>query len=187
MTNNMISEHDSAILNKIFNPNQPFEPSTARVNTAADDQREIETETTREVKRLELAGVKAAESGDFKNSLEFFTRAINLEPERGSAYNNRAQALRLKGDVEGALQDLNKSIELTSGKGQVACLAFTQRGLIRKLKEDVEGATNDFQKAANLGCPFAKQQVVEMNPYSAMCNKMLNEVMVKLREGNPVE
>ena len=34
-------------------------------------------------------------------ALEFFNQAIQVAPERASGYNNRAQALRLKGDVQG--------------------------------------------------------------------------------------
>lgn len=52
-------------------------------------------------KALELQGVKAAEAGDLKTALERFGQAINLLPQRASAYNNRAQALRLQGDVAG--------------------------------------------------------------------------------------
>lgn len=52
-------------------------------------------------KALELQGVIAAESGDLSTALERFGQAINLLPERASAYNNRAQARRLQGDVTG--------------------------------------------------------------------------------------
>lgn len=54
-----------------------------------------------EASRLELQGVAAAEAGDLDKALQSFGRAIELLPERASAYNNRAQALRLKGDVAG--------------------------------------------------------------------------------------
>lgn len=52
-------------------------------------------------KALELQGVTAAEAGDLSTALERFGQAINLLPERASAYNNRAQARRLQGDVTG--------------------------------------------------------------------------------------
>lgn len=52
-------------------------------------------------KALELQGVTAAEAGDLSTALERFGQAINLLPERASAYNNRAQARRLQGDVAG--------------------------------------------------------------------------------------
>jgi hypothetical protein len=36
--------------------------------------------------------------------------------------------------ISGALEDLNKAVELSQGHGQVACQAYTQRGLIYKLE-----------------------------------------------------
>jgi tetratricopeptide (TPR) repeat protein len=62
---------------------------------------EIETEEMKQVKHLETDGVRAAESGDIQKALDLFSNAINLIPTRASGYNNRAQALRLKGDVKG--------------------------------------------------------------------------------------
>lgn len=52
-------------------------------------------------KALELQGVIAAEAGNLSTALERFSQAIHLLPERASAYNNRAQARRLQGDVAG--------------------------------------------------------------------------------------
>lgn len=45
--------------------------------------------------------MKAAEAGDVDAALVIFTEAVNVAPKWPSAYNNRAQALRLKGDIEG--------------------------------------------------------------------------------------
>lgn len=46
-----------------------------------------------------------------------------------------------------------------------------------------DGAREDFQAAANLGSEFAKQMLIALNPYAALCNQMLREVMTKLRTG----
>jgi len=40
-------------------------------------------------------------------------------------------------NVSGALNDLEKAIELSEGHGKVACQAYTQRGLIRRLQGGV--------------------------------------------------
>ena len=48
-----------------------------------------------------------------------------------------------------------------------------------------EGALDDFKIAANLGNEFAKQMVVQLNPYAALCNQMLSEVIGKIRRGEP--
>ena len=50
---------------------------------------------------LEIKGVKAAEGGDIQTAMKAFNEAITKEPNRASCYNNRAQALRLMGKIEG--------------------------------------------------------------------------------------
>ncbi len=59
--------------------------------------------------------------------------------------------------------------------------ALTQRALLRKTEGDDEGALEDFKKAAALGSSFAKAQVIQLNPYAALCNKMLSEAFQKLK------
>lgn len=49
--------------------------------------------------------------------------------------------------------------------------------------EDDDGAREDLKKAAHLGGQFAKELLVSMNPYAALCNQMLTEVIGKLRSG----
>lgn len=60
-----------------------------------------DSEATRESKRLELEGVKLAETGNLEGSLKLFTQAIEAAPSRASGYNNRAQTLRLMGKIDG--------------------------------------------------------------------------------------
>ena len=59
---------------------------------------------------------------------------VMLAPLRPASYNNRAQALRLAGRPLEAVDDLNKAIELSQGKGQAGSAALCQRGgLYRKV------------------------------------------------------
>ena len=90
---------------------------------------------------------------------------------------------KYSGDNLSALNDLNKAVELSGGKGLAASQAFVQRGLLSKINKDNETALQDFKCAARLGNAFAKQQITEMNPYAALCNQMLCEVFAK--EFNP--
>lgn len=59
----------------------------------------------KQVKALELQGVSAAEAGDLQGALQLFSQATEILPQRASAYNNRAQALRLRGDTAGIATD----------------------------------------------------------------------------------
>lgn len=82
---------------------------------------------------------------------------------------------------EGALEDLDRAISLSGGRGRTACQGLVQRGLLRRLAGQDDEAREDFEKAAGLGSEFARQQAVALNPYAALCNKMLSEVINKLR------
>lgn len=56
-----------------------------------------------------MRGVSAAETGDLQTALQLFSQAIQILPQRASAYNNRAQALRLKGDRAGMCNKFNNN------------------------------------------------------------------------------
>ena len=177
-----LSSYDQAVLNRLFNPNLPYSELPEE-----EAEEEAVTEAEKAARDWEVKGVQAAEAGDMKTSIEHFMKAVEMAPNRASAYNNLAQTLRLKGETEAAEEHLNKAITLSGGRGKAACQAYTQRGLLKKLHQDEESALTDFKKAANLGGQFAQQQVVAMNPYAALCNQMLGEVMLKLRTGQDVE
>ncbi|KAK6964984.1 Tetratricopeptide repeat protein 36 [Biomphalaria glabrata] len=176
-----LPKHDQEILNQILNPSLPFVEEDDNENKKLEEG--VESEEVKAAKLLEVAGVKSAETGNIDVAIEFFTEAMTVAPLWPSPYNNRAQALRLKGDIEGAKTDLNKALELSNGEGSVACQAFTQRGLIRKKEGDEEGAKADFTRASELGSRFCKQVLASMNPYAALCNQMLSDVMHKMRSG----
>ncbi|KAM6933930.1 tetratricopeptide repeat protein 36 [Xenentodon cancila] len=185
----MASAHDRAVLQAIFNPSTPFgdNPGLYQEDELSDDDSSFDTELLRQVKELEIRGVSAAEAGDLQAALQLFSQAIQILPERASAYNNRAQALRLQGDTAGALKDLDQAITLSGGAGRTACQALVQRALLRRLECQNDEARADFERAAALGSEFARQQAVVLNPYAALCNKMLSEVINKLRNAQAPE
>ncbi|CAN7987421.1 unnamed protein product [Ixodes pacificus] len=183
----MATANDKAVLEAVFNP------LFSELGFSCDDEdsaeisgqlwHELDTDVPAEVKELEVEGVRAAERQEIDKAIEIFSKAVQLCPRRASGYNNRAQALRIKGDVEHALEDLNNAINLSEGKGHAACQALCQRGLIYRLQKRDEEALVDFKRAAKLGSQFAKAQVVQMNPYAALCNQMLGQMFAKLKQG----
>ncbi|XP_069643959.1 tetratricopeptide repeat protein 36 [Haliaeetus albicilla] len=181
----MATANDRAVLQTIFNPSTPFGDIPGLDDEEEEEAQEegeaFAPELLEQVRDLELQGVSAAESGDVSTALERFSEAIRLLPERASGYNNRAQALRLRGDVAGALRDLDVAIRLSRGCGHAACQSFVQRGLIHQLQARQEDARRDFERAARLGSAFARRQLVLLNPYSALCNQMLCEMLGRLR------
>ncbi|XP_016377187.1 tetratricopeptide repeat protein 36-like [Sinocyclocheilus rhinocerous] len=179
----MASAHDRAVLQAIFNPTSPFGdiPGFNQEDELTDDDSVFDPELVKQMKDLELQGVSAAESGDLPAALQYFNQAIRILPQRASAYNNRAQTKRLKGDTKAAVEDLERAISLSGHVGRSACQALVQRGLLLRLSGRDEEARVDFEKAAALGSEFARQQAVILNPYTALCNRMMSEVINKLR------
>ncbi|XP_005069507.1 tetratricopeptide repeat protein 36 [Mesocricetus auratus] len=180
----MGTPNDQAVLQAIFNPNTPFGDVIGLDLEEAKKEDEDEVfpqEQLEQSKALELQGVRAAEAGDLHTALEKFGQAICLLPERASAYNNRAQARRLQGDVAGALEDLERAVTLSGGRGRAARQSLVQRGLLARLQGRDDDARRDFEQAARLGSPFARRQLVLLNPYAALCNRMLADMMGQLR------
>ncbi|ETE72188.1 hypothetical protein L345_01987, partial [Ophiophagus hannah] len=119
---------DLAVLQTIFHPNVPFdeelqEEQGRQQAVEGDDSLQgreellelapfflsllltlvteggFDPELLRQATHLEAQGIAAAEGGDLELALEKLDQAIQLLPTRASAFNNRAQALRLNGDV----------------------------------------------------------------------------------------
>lgn len=203
-SSNSLSDHDRAVLSRVFNPTLPTEDdndddvpqmdddnddddslATAEQSITSDAERDgLMRRRQMEIEALEAEGVRAVDEADNPRlAAELFSRAIEMDDMRASAYNNRAQAYRLLANVQGAESDLDRAIELSRGRGRVACQAYTQRGLVRKLQGKAELALEDFGKAASLGSHFSRAQVASMNPYAALCNSMMTEMMEKIRRG----
>jgi len=160
-----------------------------------DDGEEIKS-----AKALERLGVELAEAGNVEKALAQFEKAIEIAPKWASAYNNRAQALRLIGRNEGlddiimlvtyildqilfieAIQNLDKALQFSNGKGKVACQSYCQRAMLLE-QSTKEAALKDWESAAKLGSQFARTRLVQLNPYAALCNSMLNDVFSCLNE-----
>lgn len=78
--------------------------------------------------------------------------------------------------------DLDTAIELTQGKGNVGTNALCQRALIKHLNGQSEDALYDLQLAAEQGHPLAKSFLVQLNPYAALCNQMLSQMIAELTQ-----
>ncbi|XP_029645120.1 tetratricopeptide repeat protein 36 [Octopus sinensis] len=178
-----ISDYDKAVLNRVFNPENPHNTTEDIEIINSNEEPKILAAFEQEAKSWEVRGVQEAEDGNLDSSIHMFTQAIQLAPQLSSGYNNRAQALRLKGDIQGALEDLDKAIELNTGNSAV-CKAVVQRAILRRYKGDDKGALEDFKSAASRGSAFAQQMLIALNPYAALCNQMLCEVINKLKAGN---
>ncbi|KAJ1931955.1 hypothetical protein FBU59_006535, partial [Linderina macrospora] len=83
---------------------------------AATDKAEIDAAQLAELKSREVQAIKTAESGDIAGAITALSAIISDCPQYASAYNNRAQAYRLEGKDDLALQDLDGAIEHGAGE-----------------------------------------------------------------------
>jgi hypothetical protein len=83
--------------------------------------------------------------------------------------------------VSAAVADLNEAVSVSGGQGRSGCQALCQRGILNRKEGQDDLARADFEAAAKLGSQFAKMQLIELNPYAALCNQMLHDVMGKLQ------
>ena len=178
---------DEQILEVIFDPEASGVIPELELQEQVDEREQGDVGDVPRAKELEVEAVKAAESGRLADALELLNRAVEVAPRYASPYNNRAQVYQLQKQVDLAMADLDRAIELSDGRGKAGEQAFVQRGMIWRLKGADEKALEDFKKAAKLGSKFAQTQAVKLNPYAALCNQMLAEVMGKVRRGETTE
>ncbi|XP_059623012.1 tetratricopeptide repeat protein 36 homolog [Phlebotomus argentipes] len=183
-----LSDRDKAVLDSIFNPFQIGGGAEQGVDWnfdegLSDDVQDPYEEPTPEVQesvRREIQAIKLAECGDLAKAVDVFSSAIEVAPTRRAPWNNRAQAYRLLGNDQAALADLEMALQLSGGTGRTGCRALCQRGLLHRKNGDDDAARDDFKAATNLGSKFARGQLIEMNPYAALCNQMLRDAFQKL-------
>ncbi|CAH1964962.1 unnamed protein product [Acanthoscelides obtectus] len=131
---------------------------------------------------MELEAIRLAETGDLARGLEIINKAIEIAPARPSLYNNRAHIYQFLRKFDAALEDVQKAISLCSDDHKkTLCLAHCQRGVLYRRSGKLDEAKADFEVTARMGNQFGKSQLVELNPYAALCNQMLKQVMDTLK------
>ncbi|KAH8339350.1 hypothetical protein KR074_012583 [Drosophila pseudoananassae] len=181
-----LSKHDQQVLESIFNPLElsgfpganSFVPCESELT---DGCVEPESDAVKASKDLEHRAISSSEKGDVPEALDLFQKALNLS-ERASVLNNRAQTLRLAKRDQEAMDDLNRALSLANEiEVRTKCHAHCQRGILYRKLDNLDAARSDFEAAAQLGSKFAREQLVEINPYAALCNQMLRQAFDQLK------
>ncbi|XP_026327712.1 tetratricopeptide repeat protein 36 homolog [Hyposmocoma kahamanoa] len=174
-----LSERDKAVLRSIFDPTVTIAANVVdEGDNFVEEDEEPTTDATKASVSLCAEGVCLAEAGKLEEALSVMNRGVDADPDRAAAYNDRAQLLRLLQKDDDAMSDLERALQLTTGrKTRARALALCQRGVLLRKRGNDDAARAAFAEAANLGSGFAKKQVVDMNPYAALCNQMLSQVM----------
>jgi protein O-mannosyl-transferase len=85
--------------------------------------------------------------GIWKDADVFFTDIINKYPDRAvNAYSNRSVIRSDKGDIDGALNDINAAIRIDSNDAE----KYLNRGAFKLMKSDYEGSLEDFDRSIKL-------------------------------------
>ncbi|KAK2586239.1 hypothetical protein KPH14_001496 [Odynerus spinipes] len=175
-----LSERDRAILNVIFDPLQAHGSIDFSKNEDLDTLNQSETDPLAEdVLLIVKKAISCAESDNFDECFRLFEEALRKAPSSPSILNDRAQALRLAGRDNEALEDLHMAVKFSQGKGKAGIRALCQRGILYRYMKEDQKAKDDFTLAAEAGSSFARSQLVALNPYAAMCNAMLREITLK--------
>ena len=83
-------------------------------------------------------------AGDVR--IEACSRVIGTTPQDAAAYYNRGATYQQKGDLDSAIADFSKAIELKADYGA----AYNARGLVHAAKGDYERALSDVTRADEL-------------------------------------
>ncbi|EDW41386.1 GM24593 [Drosophila sechellia] len=162
-----LSPHDQQVLDSIFDPLELSSLQTNNLIPAESDLKDVEpdTQAITASRELELRAIGLSESGELDGALELFQQSLNLA-QRASH----------------ALDDLNKALELANDQQtRTKCHAHCQRGVLYRKLDNLEAARADFEAAAQLGSKFAREQLVEINPFAALCNQMLRQAFDQLK------
>ncbi|XP_043273831.1 tetratricopeptide repeat protein 36 [Venturia canescens] len=174
-----LSEHDKAVLDVIFDPLKLMGSSFTSQQDQVDSSSFKDIELPVEVANILDCAIEASKNQRFEESLRFFDEAKTKVPQSAAILNDRAQALRLLGRDDEALEDLNLSLGLSKGCGKPGIQALCQRGILHRCAGRLDEARQDFETAARAGSSFARTQLVNLNPYAAMCNAMLRDINAK--------
>jgi tetratricopeptide (TPR) repeat protein len=94
----------------------------------------------------DLKGLLYFKGGDLQNAIDYFTAAINDNPEFAIAYHNRAICYKLLGDFDKANQDLKTALDLNN---EISLFYFSLAKLNEKTN-DVDAALGYYKKAIAL-------------------------------------
>ena len=95
-------------------------------------------------------GNAAFESEEYEDAKDFYTKAIELNPQDAEVYNNRGVTYYEQGNFSAALQDYNKAIELNPQYTS----AYFFRGLVYSKRKEFDTAISDFTKAIELDLQY---------------------------------
>jgi tetratricopeptide (TPR) repeat protein len=185
---------DNQVLDMVFNEDTPSTSTSTSSSSTPQQQHQIDSRdigdgidinididprTLQQIKELNMDAITLCDrENGYEQAIQILTDAIKLSPLYAATYNNRAQVYTLMKEYQSAMKDLNQSIEYSGRHDINTCKqSYIQRGMLNQLMGDSHSALYDFQIAAKLGSTFARRESVRLNPYSALCNQYLTDML----------
>lgn len=105
-------------------------------------------ENNKKIQEINLfnLGLQAHDNKDYKASIDYFTKVINLNIKNSVAYYNIGLAKYYLKDYEGAIENYNEAIRLNPNYPE----AYNNRGIAKYELKLFEETTEDFNKAIEL-------------------------------------
>ena len=91
-------------------------------------------------------GLEAQQQGESEQAIQYYNKAIELNPSSADAYNSRGIAYAKKDELERAIQNFGKAIELNPSSAD----AYNNRGNVYSDKGELDRAIQDYNKALEL-------------------------------------
>jgi len=103
------------------------------------------------VEELIKSGDKNLTARKYKEALQDFDKAAQLDPYSADIYNYRGMTKYYMNDFQGALADFDKTIKLQPDYAE----AYNLRGVVKGELNDEKGACTDWEKSFELGFKYA--------------------------------
>lgn len=104
-------------------------------------------------KGLVMRGNYYFKEQQYKNAIEDFSKALQVNEKEVNAYNGRAAAYLKLAEYEKAVRDCNQALDLDPNFSYV----YYNRGIAKEMLRDVEGACYDWQNAFFMGVEKAEE------------------------------
>lgn len=95
-------------------------------------------------------GYKLISTGDYQGAVNYYDKALQLDRNYKNAYDYRAYAKMALGKLQDALDDLNKSADLSN-----SAWTYNQRGLVKFKMNFFDEALTDFDKALAIDSSYS--------------------------------
>ncbi|MBK6772723.1 MAG: tetratricopeptide repeat protein [Ignavibacteria bacterium] len=96
-------------------------------------------------------GYNADENGNYQDAIDYFTKFINLFPDKKEGYYNRGTIYFNLKEYSKAISDYNSAIEINP----VDAEAYNNRGIVYKNQKEYNKAISDYNKAIEINPEYA--------------------------------